>query len=202
MTAAVGLLAGASLTIAACSPTGDQRVAVQEPTTLPTSAPLATVPTTAAPSTSATAGNTGAVDSGAAAGAPCTLGNRGPSETVPIDQVCSSAGVPHFDTPQAAMSYLADAWNTGDVQQIDYVTDPVGRAQLDAMASVMVNLRFDHCTENPAGDYTCYFMHDVMPSTSPTTYPNPMNYPPGEAVFTVAPAATPGWYLTAVIHCG
>jgi hypothetical protein len=29
-----------------------------------------------------------------------------------------------------------------------------------------------------------------------------MGYPPGEAVFTVAPATGPGWYLTQVIHCG
>ncbi len=100
------------------------------------------------------------------------------------------------------MAYLASAWNAGSVQKIDYVTDPNGRQELDSMASVMVNLRFKQCTPNPAGDYTCYFMHDVIPSTSPTTYPNPMNYPPGEAVFTVAPAETPGWYLTNVIHCG
>lgn len=100
------------------------------------------------------------------------------------------------------MAYLAQAWNTGNVQQIDYVTDPGGRSELDAMARVMVNLRFKSCARNPAGDYTCYFMHDVVPSTSPTTYPNPMGYPPGEAVFTVAPATAPGWYLTEVIHCG
>jgi hypothetical protein len=82
------------------------------------------------------------------------------------------------------------------------VTDPAGRAQMDSMASRMVNLQFKYCTENPAGDYTCYFTHDITPSTSPTTYPNPDGYPPGEAVFTVAPATTPGWYLTEVIHCG
>jgi hypothetical protein len=100
------------------------------------------------------------------------------------------------------MGYLASAWNAGDVQNIDYVTNPAGRAQMDSMAAQMVNLRFDHCSPNPTGDYTCFFTHDVAPSTSATTYPNPMNYPPGEAVFTVAPAATPGWYLTEVIHCG
>lgn len=111
-------------------------------------------------------------------------------------------GAPQFATPQSAMAYLAQAWNTGNVQQIDYVTDPGGRSELDAMARVMVNLRFKSCARNPAGDYTCYFMHDVVPSTSPTTYPNPMGYPPGEAVFTVAPATAPGWYLTEVIHCG
>lgn len=100
------------------------------------------------------------------------------------------------------MTYLAGAWDHDNVQEIDYVTDPAGRAQMDSMASRMVNLRFKYCTKNPAGDYTCYFTHDITRSTSPTTYPNPYGYPPGEAVFTVAPAARPGWYLTEVIHCG
>jgi len=96
------------------------------------------------------------------------------------------------------MTYLAGAWNAGDVEEIDYVTDPNGRHELDSTVSVMINLRFERCTPNPAGDYTCYFMHDITPST----YPNPMGYPPGQAVFTVAPAEAPGWYLTNVLHCG
>jgi hypothetical protein len=100
------------------------------------------------------------------------------------------------------MTYLASAWNAHNVQEIDYVTDPNGRQELNSMAAVMVNLRFKSCAQNPAGDYTCYFSHNIISSTSPTTYPNPMNYPAGEAVFTVAPAQTPGWYLTNVIHCG
>ena len=100
------------------------------------------------------------------------------------------------------MTYLAAAWNAGNVQEIDYVTNPAGRQEMDAMATQMVNMHFKNCTANPAGDYTCFFSHDIAASTSPTTYPNPMGYPPGEAVFTVAPAATPGWYLTQVVHCG
>jgi hypothetical protein len=121
---------------------------------------------------------------------------------VPVNEVCSAAGAPHFGTPQAAMVFLAAAWNTNSVQQIDYVTDPAGRQHMDLMAAQMVNLQFKNCTQNPAGDYTCYFTHNITPSTSPTTYPNPGNYPAGEAVFTVAPATGPGWYLTNVIHCG
>jgi hypothetical protein len=119
-----------------------------------------------------------------------------------VNSVCSAAGTPHFATPDIAMRYLASAWNSGNVQEIDYVTDPAGRQQMDSMAAQMVNLRFDRCSRNPAGDYTCYFTHDIAASDSSTTYPNPMGYPPGEAVFTVAPADTPGWYLTEVIHCG
>jgi len=100
------------------------------------------------------------------------------------------------------MTYLASAWNADNVQHLDYVTDPAGRQEMDSMATLMVNLQFKYCTANPAGDYTCYFTHDIARSTSSTTYSNPMNYPPGEAVFTVAPALAPGWYLTQVIHCG
>ena len=100
------------------------------------------------------------------------------------------------------MTFLAAAWNSGNVQEVDYVTNPAGRQQMDSMAALMVNLRFDHCSQNPAGDYTCYFTHDIAASDTSTTYPNPENYPPGEAVFTVAPAVAPGWYLTEVIHCG
>ena len=133
----------------------------------------------------------------------CPLSSTpGASATVPVSSVCSAVGSPHFATPDDAMAYLAAAWNSGNVQKIDYVTDPAGRQQMDSMAAQMVNLRFGHCSQNPAGDYTCYFTHDIAASASSTTYPNPMNYAPGEAVFTVAPAAAPGWYLTEVIHCG
>jgi hypothetical protein len=100
------------------------------------------------------------------------------------------------------MVYLSAAWNKGNVQELDYVTDQNGRQEMDSMAAQMVNLKFKNCSANPTGDYTCYFSHDIAPSDSSTTYPNPENYPPGEAVFTVAPAERPGWYLTEVIHCG
>jgi hypothetical protein len=133
----------------------------------------------------------------------CPLSSTsGTADTVPVNSVCSAAGSPHFATPNVAMHYLATAWDSGNVQEIDYVTDPAGRQQMDSMAAQMVNLRFDYCSQNPAGDYTCYFTHDIAASDSSTTYPDPTNYPPGEAVFTVAPAAAPGWYLTEVIHCG
>jgi hypothetical protein len=163
-------------------------------------------PSPAAVSTSTVTVSTGAptsVTPTTSTTVPCPLTGGGETgQTVPVNPVCSAAGAPHFDTPQAAMTYLASAWNASNVKGIDYVTDPAGRKEMDSMASLMVNLQFKYCTENPAGDYTCYFSHNITPSTSPTTYPNPDNFPPGEAVFTVAPAGAPGWYLTNVIHCG
>jgi hypothetical protein len=216
--AAIGLLAAAGATVTACNSSGDRHLSISSVTTVtPATTPAnnpRTVDATPTPSTDPTttvakpalsSGSSGVVEPSTTTTTtvPCSLPDRSAtSGTVPIEQVCSSAGAPHFDTPQAAMVYLTNAWNSGDVREIDYVTDPNGRQELDSMASVMVNLRFKQCTPNPAGDYTCYFMHDVFPSTSPTTYPNPMNYPPGEAVFTVAPAEGPGWYLTEVLHCG
>jgi hypothetical protein len=167
------------------------------PSSVSTSVPAASGASTAPPASGAATVPTTSTT------VPCALTGGGPGgQTVPVNQVCSAAGTPHFDSPQAAMTYLASAWNAGNVKAIDYVTDPAGRQQMDSMASLMVNLQFKSCSENPAGDYTCYFSHDIAHSTSPTTYPNPGNYPPGEAVFTVAPAGTPGWYLTNVIHCG
>ena len=140
-------------------------------------------PSPAAVSTSNPTGSTAAPRSAApttSATVPCSLtGGGGTGQTVPVNPVCSAAGAPHFDTPQEAMTYLASAWNTDNVEGIDYVTDPAGRQEMDSMASLMVNLQFKHCTENPAGDYTCYFSHNIAPSTSPTTYPNPDNFPPG-----------------------
>jgi hypothetical protein len=168
-------------------------------------------PSEAAPTAAASTATSSATSTTTAAVVPSTTSTTtrcalsrtpGTANTVPVNEVCSAAGAPHFDTPRAAMTYLAKAWNTDNVQKLDYVTSPAGRAEMDSMATLMVNLRFNHCTKNPPGDYTCYFQHNIATSTSPTTYPNPGGYPPGEAVFTVAPAEAPGWYLTEVIHCG
>jgi hypothetical protein len=215
--AILALLTGVSASVTACGSPTHRDVSLSAAPTIPTvGSPANTTttinvppPTSKASRTAASGGSVPSGNPGAAeeptttTSVPCSLSGRSvPSQIVPIDQVCSSVGTPHFDTPQAAMTYLASAWNAGDVQEIDYVTDPNGRQELDSMASVMVNLRFETCSPNPSGDYTCYFMHDIKASTSRTTYPNPMNYPPGEAVFTVAPAEAPGWYLTNVIHCG
>ena len=109
----------------------------------------------------------------------------------------STAGVPpHFDTPEAAMTYLATAWNDNDLVSLKHVTNPAARAQLDAMHSEATNLRLDHCDRNPAGDYTCYFKHDYPPGYSVPSGAQ------GEAIFLVGPADTPGWYMTVFQSCG
>jgi hypothetical protein len=103
---------------------------------------------------------------------------------------------PHFDTPEAAMTYLAAAWNAHDLVSLKHVTDPAARDQLDAMHNEAVNLRLDHCNIQPAGDYECYFDHD---------YPllhTPPSGGPGQAEFLVGPADEPGWYMTVFVGCG
>ncbi|MCU1373877.1 MAG: hypothetical protein JWO68_1163 [Actinomycetia bacterium] len=123
-----------------------------------------------------------------------------PTTTVPTTTTRASTttssitmvnGKPHFDTPEAAMTYLAAAWNADDVVSLRHVTDPSARAELDAMHEVATNLELDHCDANE-GDYTCHFSHDHPDSVTEST---------GEAVFVVGPADTPGWYMTVFESC-
>jgi len=108
-----------------------------------------------------------------------------------------AAKPPHFSSPEAAMRYLATAWNDRDAVALRHVTDPSARYQLDAMHSEAVNLKLSRCTRQPAGDYQCTFSHDF-----PSGYQRPMAEKHGEAVFLVGPALTPGWYMTVYQHCG
>lgn len=101
---------------------------------------------------------------------------------------------PYFATPQAAMRYLAAAWNRHDKVALWHVTTPDGRNKLEAMRSEAVNLRFRACTKNPAGDYTCEFDHD---------YPAAMHKRGhGTATFIAGPAREHGWYMTYFEGCG
>ncbi len=103
---------------------------------------------------------------------------------------------PHFATPEAAMRYLAAAWNNHDLVSLKHVTDPNARNALEAMRSEAANLRLDHCTFMAArGDYECYFQHGF-----PAGYHH--THPLGAAEFTVGPAARPGWYMTYFVGCG
>ncbi|HEX4864706.1 MAG TPA: hypothetical protein VFV02_11570 [Acidimicrobiales bacterium] len=115
--------------------------------------------------------------------------------SVPADAPASSPS-PHFDTPEAAMTYLASAWNHNDLVALDHVTDPAARAALQAMHNQAVNLRLNHCTPRPQGDYLCAFDHDYPAGTSTTLAGGT-----GHAEFLVGPAATPGWYLTVFQGC-
>jgi hypothetical protein len=110
-------------------------------------------------------------------------------------------GKPHFASPEAAMRFLANAWNRRDTVNLKHVTDPGARDELDTMHGVATNLRLNHCEKNePAGDYTCFFDHDYPPHAS-TTMAMQHDRPTGQAVFLVGPADTPGWYMTVFESC-
>lgn len=102
---------------------------------------------------------------------------------------------PHFDSPEAAMRYLARAWNRHDIAAMKPITTPDGRGELINMYDEAVNLRLDYCqARSGQGDYDCHFLHD---------YPAKMhNKGVGHAEFLAGPARNPGWYMTLYITCG
>jgi hypothetical protein len=113
---------------------------------------------------------------------------------------CPNTPSPHFDTPQAAMTYLAAAWNRHDLAALCHVTNPNSRRLLDDMHNEALNLRLDHCAKHPWNEdsyyYSCVFDHD---------YPKSMHMRHGKvghAYFDAGPADTPGWYMTNYEGCG
>ena len=102
---------------------------------------------------------------------------------------------PHFDSPEAAMRYLAAAWNGHDIAAMKPVTTPDGRDELINMYDEAVNLRLDYCeARSGQGDYDCHFSHD---------YPAKMHKKGvGHAEFLAGPARNPGWYMTLFVTCG
>jgi hypothetical protein len=152
-------------------------------------------PTTTAASTSSSAASSSSSSSSADHSATPTSSDLASTITTTLVN-----GKPHFGSPEDAMTYLADAWNRNDLTDLKHVTDPSARGALDDMHKVAVNLRLDRCEFNKdPGDYTCYFDHDYPAHASTTmVMDDPVT---GHAVFTVGPAATPGWYMTVLESC-
>ncbi len=92
-----------------------------------------------------------------------------------------------------AMTYLAAAYNRGDLRALHYVTEPRAFSRLMSMRSDALNLKLKYCTANPRGDYTCYFRHDFPASEHKSGH--------GQAVFIAAPALNPGWYMYQFQSC-
>ncbi|HET7310175.1 MAG TPA: hypothetical protein VFJ17_02490 [Mycobacteriales bacterium] len=108
---------------------------------------------------------------------------------------CPGGVSPHFDTPEAAMTYLASAWNRDDLADLCQVTNPNARLLLLEMHREAVNLRLSHCDkEGELGGYGCVFDHD---------YPKKLHkMGVGHTWVAVAPADIPGWYMTVYEGCG
>src|SRR6266853_900547 len=68
--------------------------------------------------------------------------------------VTAASSGPHFRTPQAAMKYLALAYNRHDRVALHEVTTPKSYRELTLLRSEAVDLRLRSCAKNGAhGDY-------------------------------------------------
>jgi len=133
---------------------------------------------------------------------PTTQPTSGPTASTPPEPTTTTPAGPqpvpgvHFRTPQAAMRYLAAAWNRNDQPALKKVTNPEARAALTAMRHEATNLQLISCSRRSIGDYVCEFRHD---------YPASLQHHgpgPGHATFLAAPATKPGWYMTVLVGCG
>jgi len=122
-----------------------------------------------------------------------------------VTVVPPTRGVPHFATPEAAMRYLAAAYNSGDETAIRHVTTPDSRTQFEAERQWVQTFRFRECTANgaPAWDYNCVLditanVPGVSPNIDATTGLVVMD----EVALLVAPAARTGYYVEANEGCG
>ena len=100
----------------------------------------------------------------------------------------------HFATPQAAMQYLASAYNRNDLAALKHVTTPEARNNLLFMRPNADNLQLVGCTANTGrGDFLCGFTHGFPAATHQAGT--------GHAHFTAAPADKVGWYMTVLNDC-
>jgi hypothetical protein len=100
----------------------------------------------------------------------------------------------HFATPQAAMGYLASAYNRNDLAALKHLTTPEARNNLLFMRPNADHLQLVGCTANAGrGDYLCGFTHGFPAATHQAGT--------GHAHFTAAPADKVGWYMTVLNDC-
>lgn len=108
--------------------------------------------------------------------------------------------IPHFDTPQQAMTFLTEAYNCYDIVALKRVTVAAARDALLGMTSEATNLKLDNCVPNKQrGDYECTFVHD-LPAGAREHDANGDGV--GSAWFVVGPADRSGWYMTVLLDCG
>ncbi len=93
---------------------------------------------------------------------------------------------PHFATPQAAMAYLATAYNSDDVAALHAVTTAQSFTSLQSMRTTDVNLKLTSCRPTGHGDDECTFRY---------TYVGEGQHAARNAMVTAAPALNPGWYM-------
>jgi hypothetical protein len=153
------------------------------------SAPLSVGPPATTPAAAATTGT-----APPASTAPPTA-TVSPPSTVPSPGAATPAAPRvHFSTPEAAMRYLAAAYNRDDPAALKKVTNASARSALVAMRQEATNLSLTGCSRRDSGDYVCHFRHDYPARLHRSGH--------GQAMFLAAPAGKPGWYMTVLIACG
>jgi hypothetical protein len=177
--------AGLALVLAAGCGGRDTSLTTSAPTGVDPPVATAAVPAPATtPATTATTPVRGSSTSAPASSRPAATTSPAPP---PVPRA-------HFATPQAAMRYLAVAYNHHDLAALRKVTNASARTALVAMYQEAVNLQLDGCSRRDSGDYVCTFRHD---------YPQLLHRSGhGQATFLAAPADKPGWYMTVLIDCG
>lgn len=126
------------------------------------------------------------------------------AEPTPTATPTPTAPAVHFDTPEAAMRYLADAYNRHDLAALKKVTNPAARDALEGIRDEAVNLRLESCERQDAGDYLCEFRHEYPAGYTEDHESGDEGHEDGygHAGFIVAPADAPGWYMTVLEYCG
>jgi hypothetical protein len=117
-----------------------------------------------------------------AASQPAAAASPGTGTTVP-----EYTG-PHFDTPQAAMTYLAAAYNSDDTTALQAVTGAEAFTSLQDMRASDLDLQLVSCWPRRTGDYVCSVRYNTSASS-----PHPGTS--RVAMLIAAPALDPGWYM-------
>lgn len=128
---------------------------------------------------------------------PSSAPSSAPSSSAPSAESGSTTPTPkpalHFATPEAAMRYLAAAYNRNDLPALKKVTNEPARAALVELRKEATNLQLTGCSRQPRGDYVCSFRHDFPAHRHRAGH--------GQAAFLAAPANKPGWYMTVLLDC-
>jgi len=171
----LGVAAGLALALAVAG-CGDGRSSPAGAAHIPALAPVPMASATTPPARTTP-------DAPAAPSPPAVSGSRTPTPKPAL----------HFATPEAAMRYLAAAYNRNDLPALQKVTNPPARAALVEMRQEATNLQLSGCSQRPRGDYLCLFRHDFPEHRHRAGH--------GQASFLAAPADKPGWYMTVLLDC-
>jgi hypothetical protein len=120
---------------------------------------------------------------------------RAPAASQPAPGASPGAGTtapeytgPHFNTPQAAMTYLAAAYNSDDTAALHAVTGQKAFTSLQDMRASDLDLQLVSCWPRRTGDYVCSVQYNASASG-----PHPGTS--RVAMLIAAPALNPGWYM-------